>query len=50
MVDKEENLKILKYIGEVHRADMKDFANDPPPRPLLLLERLKGGKQGPTEL
>ena len=34
--DKEKNLRILKDIGEVLRADMKDFANDPPPRPLLL--------------
>ena len=78
--DKEENLRILKYIGEVLRADMTDLTNDPPPRPLLLqvlhlirreqersgaepvswddlpddvrrlLEQLRTGRQGPTEL
>ena len=78
--DKEENRRILKYIGEVLRADMKAFSRDPPPRAILLqvlqlirreqelggielvswdelpsevqdlLERMKSGGQGPTEL
>jgi hypothetical protein len=80
MGDKEEQLKILKAIGEILRADLKGLSDDPPPPEILLqvlhlirreqdrsgiepvsweelpddvrhlLERLKSGKQGPTEL
>jgi hypothetical protein len=78
--DKEEHERILRYIGEALRGDMKGLTNVPSPGPILLqvlhlirreqergageamnweelpddlrqlLERLKAGDQGPTEL
>ena len=34
--EKEEQARILKYIGEALRADMKGFSDHPPPKPILL--------------
>jgi hypothetical protein len=58
MNDKDEHAKILKYVGEVLRADMKGFVGAPPPRPILLQvlhlirreqERRTGGESIPWD-